>query len=248
MDPRDRPPGAPGPPYLHPGLMGIPVPFGAPALTPEQFQEQYGAQLRRHQAQMAHAVAMNAAASANPAYAAQQARLREFWREQVMEIQSTNDFKNHLLPLARIKKIMKSDEDVRMISSEAPVLFAKACEMFVLELTMRAWSHAQENKRRTLQRSDIAAAITKTDIFDFLIDIVPKDEPPTGAAPGSGTMATTAGGDAALPNISPPLSLTAESTPRPAELDFPPPPVFDARSAAAAAPTGPANKYPSRPA
>jgi len=38
-----------------------------------------------------------------------------------------NLFKNHQLPLARIKKIMKSDEDVRMISSETPVLFAKAC-------------------------------------------------------------------------------------------------------------------------
>ena len=36
-------------------------------------------------------------------------------------------FKNHSLPLARIKKIMKSDEDVRMISIETPVLFAKAC-------------------------------------------------------------------------------------------------------------------------
>jgi Histone-like transcription factor (CBF/NF-Y) and archaeal histone len=32
---------------------------------------------------------------------------------------------------------MKSDEDVRMISAEAPVLFAKACEMFILELTHR---------------------------------------------------------------------------------------------------------------
>ena len=29
------------------------------------------------------------------------------------------------LPLARLKRIMKSDEDVRMISAEAPVLFAK---------------------------------------------------------------------------------------------------------------------------
>jgi hypothetical protein len=48
------------------------------------------------------------------------------------------DFKNHNdLPLARIKRIMKSDEDVRMISAEAPVLFAKACEMFILELTLR---------------------------------------------------------------------------------------------------------------
>lgn len=44
------------------------------------------------------------------------------------------DFKSnkHQLPLARIKKIMKSDEDVRMISAEAPVLFAKACELFIL--------------------------------------------------------------------------------------------------------------------
>ena len=40
---------------------------------------------------------------------------------------------------------------VRMIASESPVVFAKACEMFVLELTMRSWSHAEENKRRTLQ-------------------------------------------------------------------------------------------------
>jgi len=28
-------------------------------------------------------------------------------------------------------QIMKSDEDVRMISAEAPVLFARACEYFI---------------------------------------------------------------------------------------------------------------------
>lgn len=38
-----------------------------------------------------------------------------------------------------------------MISAEAPVLFAKACEIFILELTLRAWIHTEENKRRTLQ-------------------------------------------------------------------------------------------------
>lgn len=55
-----------------------------------------------------------------------------------LEISTEQDFKNHNdLPLARIKRIMKSDEDVRMISAEAPVLFAKACEMFILELTKR---------------------------------------------------------------------------------------------------------------
>jgi nuclear transcription factor Y gamma len=63
-----------------------------------------------------------------------------------------------------------------MISGEAPVIFAKACEIFILELTMRAWIHTEENKRRTLQRSDIATAISKSEVFDFLIDIVPRDE------------------------------------------------------------------------
>ncbi|RZC17377.1 Nuclear transcription factor Y subunit C-1 [Glycine soja] len=106
----------------------------------------------------------------------QQQQLQMFWSYQRQEIEHVNDFKNHQLPLARIKKIMKADEDVRMISAEAPILFAKACELFILELTIRSWLHADENKRRTLQKNDIAAAITRTDIFDFLVDIVPRDE------------------------------------------------------------------------
>lgn len=80
------------------------------------------------------------------------------------------------LPLARIKKIMKQDGDVKMISAEAPILFAKAAEIFISELSLRAWIHTEDNKRRTLQRNDIAMAITKYDQFDFLIDIVPRDE------------------------------------------------------------------------
>lgn len=52
----------------------------------------------------------------------------------------TPDFKTYNLPLARIKKVMKSDEEVKMISAEggfnyfvaaltlAPIMFSKACE------------------------------------------------------------------------------------------------------------------------
>jgi nuclear transcription factor Y, gamma len=43
---------------------------------------------------------------------------------------------------------------------------------------MRAWIHAEENKRRTLQRSDVASAVSRSDQFDFLIDIVPREEVP----------------------------------------------------------------------
>ena len=71
------------------------------------------------------------------------------------------------LPLARIKKIMKSEDEVKaelgsqrfMISAEAPVMFAKACEIFVLELTLLAWNYTEESKRRTLQRNDIVNAV-----------------------------------------------------------------------------------------
>jgi CCAAT-binding factor, subunit C len=107
--------------------------------------------------------------------------LNRFWMGQLQQMrdlgtavpQTEHDFKNHNdLPLARIKRIMKSDEDVRMISAEAPVLFAKACEMFILELTLRSWSYSENNKRRTLQKEDIKEAIQRTDIFDFLVDVI----------------------------------------------------------------------------
>lgn len=104
------------------------------------------------------------------------------------------------LPLARIKKIMKSEEFVAqelererqrqanpgaqterdrqkmkfMISQEAPTLMTKACELMVKELTIRAWQHTERSRRRTLQRADIHAAVGEDEIFDFLIDIVPR--------------------------------------------------------------------------
>lgn len=46
----------------------------------------------------------------------------------------------------------------------------------MLELTLRAWMHTDECKRRTLQRNDVAVAISRSDTFDFLIDIVPREE------------------------------------------------------------------------
>ncbi|KKA29486.1 hypothetical protein TD95_001605 [Thielaviopsis punctulata] len=103
--------------------------------------------------------------------------LTTYWQHTINHLESdTHDYKIHQLPLARIKKVMKADPDVKMISAEAPILFAKGCDIFITELTMRAWIHAEENKRRTLQRSDIASALSKSDMFDFLIDIVPREE------------------------------------------------------------------------
>ena len=103
--------------------------------------------------------------------------LNTYWQNQINRLETEDhDYKLHHLPLARIKKVMKADPEVKMISAEAPILFAKGCDIFITELTMRAWIHAEENKRRTLQRSDIASALAKSDMFDFLIDIVPRED------------------------------------------------------------------------
>ena len=72
--------------------------------------------------------------------------------------------------------------------------------VFIAEITGRAFIVADSNKRRTLSRADIAKALTKSDHFDFLIDIVPREEaafsgqpaPPPGAG-GSGVNGAGAG-------------------------------------------------------
>lgn len=85
----------------------------------------------------------------------------------------------HLLPLARIKKIMKkSGEDVKMISGEAPIVFSKACELFIEEITQKSWMVTMQGKRRTLHKEDVASAVIATDIFDFLVNMV-SDSPST---------------------------------------------------------------------
>ncbi|BEJ08030.1 hypothetical protein CcaverHIS641_0501150 [Cutaneotrichosporon cavernicola] len=112
--------------------------------------------------------------------------LESFWTRQMDGVErETPDFKTYNLPLARIKKVMKSDEEVKMISAEAPIMFSKACEIFISELTCRAWLVAEGHKRRTLQKSDVASAIAFSDVFDFLIDIVPRDDGTEHAVPAA---------------------------------------------------------------
>lgn len=100
--------------------------------------------------------------------------------EQLLKIESeeiqgsdAGILKNHPLPLTRIKKIMRADEDVRMISSEAPALLSRASELFIMEITRKAWARSQGYRRRTLHRDDIGELVARTPLYDFLLDVVP---------------------------------------------------------------------------
>ena len=107
------------------------------------------------------------------------------WRSEGVKINdiepSRTDFKLQELPLARVKKVMKQDDEIEgisrfLVSMEALIIMAKACELFVNELTLRGWHITEENRRRTLQRMHLAQAMIKCEMFDFLIDIVPRDQ------------------------------------------------------------------------
>ncbi|EUC62109.1 histone-like transcription factor and archaeal histone protein [Rhizoctonia solani AG-3 Rhs1AP] len=99
--------------------------------------------------------------------------LRYFWQCQIATAERDEpDFKHPPLPLARIKKVMKNDPEVKV----SPILFSKACEIFISEITARAYLVAEQHKRRTLAKADVARALSKSDQFDFLIDIVPREE------------------------------------------------------------------------
>jgi hypothetical protein len=78
----------------------------------------------------------------------------------------------------------------------APTRFVSIPQVFISEITARAFIIADSNKRRTLSRSDIAKALSKSDQFDFLIDIVPRDEHPFPAetAPASKKPAGSSSG------------------------------------------------------
>ena len=91
----------------------------------------------------------------------------------IIVVDDKKDFKKHNdLPIARIKRIMKSDQDVRMISAETPVIFARACEMFIMDITIRSTQFAEyDNERLVLTKKSILDTIKNTDIFDFLMEI-----------------------------------------------------------------------------
>lgn len=109
---------------------------------------------------------------------AMNSKLDAMWNEQKREMKAIkSDTKaqfKHIsdLPLARIKRVMKSDEEVRMISAEAPILFAKACEMFVLDLTTRCYAYSEHNKRAGLEREDVFQVLKETNVYDFLAEVL----------------------------------------------------------------------------
>ena len=97
-----------------------------------------------------------------------------------------------------------------MISGEAPVLMSKACELLIKDLSFRAWRHTERSRRRTLQRQDLHAAVGESEVYDFLIDIVPRVTAPKSTV--SNPVDAAAAAAAAMPPLPSGIPMTGIPT------------------------------------
>lgn len=78
--------------------------------------------------------------------------------------------------------------NVFMLANEALILQTKACEFFIREVTTRAWRHTDLNRRKTIQKGDIWASVGGSEVYDFLIDIIPRAVTNTGTTGNNTTV------------------------------------------------------------
>lgn len=81
------------------------------------------------------------------------------------------EIKNHKLPLARIKRLMRIEEGIKNIAVEVPLLYSKITEVFIEDLTIKAWHFTEKSKRCIIKYEDMLKAVKSSDIYDFLLYI-----------------------------------------------------------------------------
>ena len=72
------------------------------------------------------------------------------------------------LPLARIRTLVKADQDVTIASQESVFLITKATELFIETVAKEMHRVTLQQKRKTIYRRDIDAVIEAMDEYAFL--------------------------------------------------------------------------------
>jgi DNA polymerase epsilon subunit 4 len=73
-----------------------------------------------------------------------------------------------MFPIARVKRIIKSDKDLEMMSAEATFLISVATEYFVKHFMEEGYTKARLEKRRIINYKDMANVVSRAEEFDFL--------------------------------------------------------------------------------
>ena len=72
------------------------------------------------------------------------------------------------LPMARIRTLIKADQDVSIASLESVFLITKATELFIETLAKEMHKVTQGQKRKTVYKKDMDSVIEVLDEYSFL--------------------------------------------------------------------------------
>ncbi|KAG5605114.1 hypothetical protein H5410_026606 [Solanum commersonii] len=88
------------------------------------------------------------------------------------------------IPISRVKKIMKLDQDINKINSEALHLIASSTELFLELLAEKSAQVALEKKRKTIKLEHLRVAVKRHQpTSDFLLDSLPMPSQPSDRSP-----------------------------------------------------------------
>lgn len=81
--------------------------------------------------------------------------------------------------VARVKKIINTDEDIGQCSTSAAFMITIATEMFIQYLAEQTFAvvKTERKPRRNVQYKDVANAVARIDNLEFLADVVPRTIP-----------------------------------------------------------------------
>ncbi|OWZ38278.1 DNA polymerase epsilon p12 subunit [Cryptococcus neoformans c8] len=82
-----------------------------------------------------------------------------------------------MFPVARVKKIVKADRDIDIMSSEAVFMVSVAAEYFIKHFMEEGYTKARLEKRKLINYRDMANVVARSEEFDFLRDVIPTPMP-----------------------------------------------------------------------
>ena len=90
--------------------------------------------------------------------------------ENIQEENENKKERNSLIrfPLAKIKNIMKLDNDIKLCQKDAYTVIGKVTEMFLQELAQSAYAVCKSCKRKTINLEDISSAIKMDPKMGFI--------------------------------------------------------------------------------
>ncbi|KGB76544.1 DNA polymerase epsilon p12 subunit [Cryptococcus deuterogattii 99/473] len=82
-----------------------------------------------------------------------------------------------MFPVTRVKKIVKADRDIDIMSSEAVFMVSVAAEYFIKHFMEEGYTKARLEKRKLINYRDMANVVARSEEFDFLKDVIPTPMP-----------------------------------------------------------------------